>query len=785
MILVLAEKPSVARDIARVVGARSRQTGFIAGDGIRVTWCHGHMAELVEPAHYTPEWKAWALNRLPMLPEAFEVQVRDGAKEQFRVLKKLLRDRAVTEVVNACDAGREGELIFRYVYQLAGCAAPVTRLWVASLTDAAIRGAWSKRRAGVELDPLADAARSRAEADWLVGLNATRALTCLARQAGGGHLMSVGRVQTPTLAMIVSRDHEIENFDPQPFWTVSAPLSSVLEGGQEAHWKGVFFQPGGAGGPPGKQKGAAEVRLASVETARAVAGLLDGASGSVTTSQRRPKTDKPPLLHDLTSLQRLANQRFGFSAKRTLDIAQSLYERHKLITYPRTDARKITPEEVGLLDGILATLEGVTPYRNHTQELRSRGPMRPGKRVVDASEVGDHHAILPTDRNPMSAGLTVDEKRIYDLVARRLLAALSPDARFETTTLIVEVSPPPEATLPEPISAPLRLRARGRLCTDPGWQAIEPPRKRRDNDLPPIPAGTTATVAAPSVDAKETRPPSRHNDASILQGMETAGRLLDDTELARAMRGGGLGTPATRASILQTLLNRGYVDRKGRELWSTERGRVLIASVPVDELKSPELTGQWEARLTRMADGKDARSDFMDAVKSHTARIVAAIAAADPPAAAAVGGPELEPALGDCPVCGRPVRERRSVFACDTGRDCSFVIFKKVAKRAISKRTVKQLLKGARTPLLKRFKSKKGKSFSAALRLDEEGKVKFVFPPRTPTGAPCPKCREGTLIEGRTAWGCSRWREGCDYRLLFVVDGKKRTAAEAAEAMWS
>jgi len=784
MILVLAEKPSVARDIARVVGATRREKGFLSGDDVRVSWCHGHMAELVEPAHYSPEWKVWALNRLPMLPEQFEVQVREGAQEQWKVLRMLLRDKKVTEVVNACDAGREGELIFRYVYQMSGSKAPVTRLWVASLTDSAIRAAWSKRRPGVQFDPLADAARSRAEADWMVGLNATRALTCLARQAGGGNLMSVGRVQTPTLAMIVKRDHDIESFEPVPFWTVTAPLTAEPSPGVEARWRGTYFQPGGAGGPAEK-KGTAEVRLASEATAKAIAAALDGKTGAVTTSERRPKREKPPLLHDLTSLQRLANQRFGFSAKRTLELAQSLYERHKLITYPRTDARKITPEEVSLLPGILATLEKVPPYRAHTQALRETGPPTPGKRVVDATEVGDHHAILPTDRNPMSAGLGADEKRIYDLVARRLLAALSPDACFETTTIVVEVPVAEGVELPEPITAPLRLRARGRVCTDPGWQAIEPPRKKNDRDLPPIPAGTDATVGAPKVDAKETRPPPRHNDASILQAMETAGRMLDDSELKRAMRGAGLGTPATRAAILQTLLNRGYVSRAGRDLRSTDRGRALIACVPVDELKSPQLTGQWEARLSQMADGAGARADFMQAVRDHTARIVAAIAAAEPPAAAAVGAPEPEPQLGDCPVCGRAVRERKSVYACDTGRDCSFVIFKKVAKRAISKRTAKQLLAGKRTPLLKRFKSQKGKAFSAALRLDEEGKVKFVFPPRTPTGEACPKCSEGKLIEGRTAWGCSRWREGCDYRLPFEVDGQRRTPREAAEALWT
>ncbi len=783
MILVLAEKPSVARDIARVVGATKRQAGFLEGDGIRVSWCHGHMAELVEPAAYRPEWKAWALNRLPMLPESFQVQVRQGARDQWKVLRKLLRDRALTEVVNACDAGREGELIFRYVYQMAEGKAPITRLWVASLTDAAIRGAWSKRKPGAAFDALGDAARSRAEADWLVGLNATRALTCLARRAGGGNLMSVGRVQTPTLAMIVQRDLDIEAFEPQPFWTVSAPLSAEPTAGVKADWKGTFFQPGGAGGPAEK-KGTAEVRMASEAVANAVAAALTDREGTVATSQRKPKIEKPPLLHDLTSLQQLANKRYGFSAKRTLELAQALYERHKLITYPRTDARKITPEEVSLLPGILETLQRIPPYRDHVQMLQEGGLTRPGKRVVDASEVGDHHAILPTDRNPLRSGLSADEKRVYYLLARRLLAALSPDARFETTTLIVQVDPADDVVLPDPIVAPLRLRARGRVCIEAGWQAIEPPKKKKDRDLPPIPEGTRARVGTAAADEKSTRPPPRHNDASILQSMESAGKLLDDRELARAMRAAGLGTPATRASILQTLLGRGYVERRGRELWSTERGRALISCVPVEELKSPELTGQWESRLTRMAEGREHRAEFMAAVRAHTARIVEAIAAAEPPAAAAVGAPEPEPALGDCPVCPEPVRERKSVYSCDMGRDCSFVVFKQIARRPISKRTVKQLLKGERTPLLKNFKSKLNKPFRAALILNEAGKVEMVFPPRTPTGQPCPKCSEGALIEGRSAWGCNQWRAGCEFRIPFVVDGNRRSPQDAAAELW-
>lgn len=770
MRVVVCEKPSVARDLARVLGASGKGKGFFEGPDLRITWCYGHMAELVAPAAYDPAWKRWRAETLPMVPASFRLQLRDGVGEHWRVLSRLVSRAQV--LVNACDAGREGELIFRYVVELAGATSvPVERFWASSLTDAAIRAAWSRLKPGHRYDALADAARSRSEADWLVGLNATRAMTCLARSNGGQQLLSVGRVQTPTLAMIVQRDREISTFQPKDFWRVRARF-----GPEAGPFEGFWFRPGVSEATKKDEAPLAE-RLDSELEARWVVDAVREQVGTVVTATRKRVRDRPPLLYDLTALQRRANQRYGLSAKRTLELAQSLYEKHKLLTYPRTDARYLTPDQVPGLSDVVAAIGTVQVYKTVTDDLLSR-PIKPGKRVVNASEVGDHHAILPTDRTPRPERLSVDEKRIYDLVARRLLAALSPDALFDVARLVVEVPARPGSPLPKGVVSPLCFRAKGRVCAQRGWQAIDPPRKHTDSELPAVKKAERAPVQGAETTKGRTRPPARHTDASILQAMETAGRKLDDAELKRAMRSSGLGTPATRAAILQTLLQRGYIDRNGRHLVATERGCSLVDAVPVPALKSAALTGRWEARLARVAEGQESRHSFMEAVTAELQETIPCILAATPPPPEH-GLREVAPSLGDCPLCSKPVREKKTVYACDSGRSCPLVIGKRIAKRPLSKRSVQQLLSTGRTPVLKRFKSKKGKLFEAALVLGEDGKITFAFPERKkvasgPRSAPakgapaegdaCPACTEGRIIRGRTALGCNRWRAGCSYR---------------------
>ena len=780
MRVVVCEKPSVARDLARVLGATAKGKGFFEGAGLRVTWCYGHMAELVAPAAYDPGWRQWRPETLPMVPEAFALQLRDGVADHWRVLSKLVR--RADSLVNACDAGREGELIFRYVVELAGAnSVPVERFWASSLTDTAIRAAWGSLQAGHRFDALADAARCRSEADWLVGLNATRAMTCLARSNGGQQLLSVGRVQTPTLAMIVARDREIAAFRASDFWRVRARF-----GPDAGTFHGFWFRPGAPEGDK-KDEAALAERLDSEASARQIAEAVAGRVGRIASAARKRVRDRPPLLYDLTALQRRANQRYGLSAKRTLEVAQALYEKHKLLTYPRTDARYLTPDQVPGLSGVVEAVGSVPVYAPFADDLLSR-PIQPGRRVVNPAEVGDHHAILPTDRAPRADRLSADEKRVYDLVARRLLAALSPDALFDVAQIVVDVALPEGTPLPEGVASPLQFRAMGRVCAQRGWQAVDPPRKHTDSELPPVEVGDPAAVLDAQTPRGRTRPPSRHTDASILQGMETAGRKLEDAELKRAMRSSGLGTPATRAAILQTLLQRGYVDRDGKHLVATERGCALIDAVPVDALKSAALTGRWEARLARVAEGTEARADFMEAVRTDLAQTIPLILAATPPPPEQ-GLRQASVSLGDCPLCGKPVREKKTVYSCDSGRSCPLVIGKRIAKRPLSKRSVQQLLTQGRTPVLKRFKSKKGKLFEASLALEDDGRVRFVFPDRgqrsqdrpsgegeaAPAGRPvparavsegsvCPDCGEGRLLRGRTALGCSRWREGCGYR---------------------
>lgn len=798
MRVIVAEKPSVARDLARVLGATTRREGYLEGSGLRITWCVGHMVELEEPAHYDASWKRWTLSSLPMIPEQFALRPRKGARDQLAIVRRLLRERDVERVINACDAGREGELIFRYVYELSGSRAPVDRLWISSLTDEAIREGWKRLRPGSDFDDLAAAARCRAEADWLVGLNATRALTCQGRAAGGDGVLSVGRVQTPTLAMIVARDREIEAFVPETFFQVKAKLHAPSVSGPPDRWEAVWVRSRESEEPQRdhEEEVPSVERIADRATAEAIAAAAQGNTGSVAVARRKRTRERPPLLYDLTSLQRRANQRYGFSAKRTLDLAQDLYERHKLITYPRTDARFLTPDQVPLLPDIVRGLLPIPVYQPFAAALLAR-PIQPGPRVVNPAEVGDHHAILPTGRTP-SGRLSPDEKRIFDLVARRLLAALSDDALFDVTELVVEI--PPGGPLPDEVTAPLAFRARGRVCRQQGWRAVDPPGPSKDVELPAVEVGDPAVAEEAEVHEGQTRPPRPLTDATLLRAMETAGRSLDDEELQRALRSRGLGTPATRAAILQTLIERDYVVRDKRALRATDRGKAVIDSLPVEELKSAELTGRWEGRLADMAEGKEARPAFMADVARHVGDIVASIAAAAPPAVEAAARPDGA-VLGPCPVCASPVRDRGRVFACDADRACAFVVYKSMSKRAISARMVKQLLSDGRTAPVKGFRSKKGKEFAAGLVWDTaQGRVGFWFPeredtagktspgqapakgapprppksraptssaPPNPEGQTCPSCGLGTVIRGRAAWGCDRWREGCSFRRPF------------------
>lgn len=846
--LIVAEKPSVARDIARVLGVTGRQEGFFEGEGIRVTWCVGHLVELADPSAYRAEWKAWSLDDLPIVVDRFQLVPREEGQDQWKVVSRLLRDRGLQRVVNACDAGREGELIFAHVYELAGCRAPVDRLWISSMTDAAIRTGFGGLQPGERFHALEQAARCRAEADWLVGLNATRAMTCRMRKPGDDVVLSLGRVQTPTLALIVTREDAIEGFQPQDFWEVRAMLEAPA-----GTWEGTWYRV-----PP---EGPRETRILERSVAEAtIDRVRQGGGGKVVRVERKEVRERPPLLYDLTTLQKEANRRFGWTAQQTLDLAQALYERRKVLTYPRTDARHLGTDLVPRLPEIIASL-AFGPYEETARLLQGRWPVPLDDRVVDDAEVSDHHAIIPTGLDPRNQGLERDEKRLFDLVARRFLAVFLPDAVFAQVAV--------DALVGDDAGGEL-LQARGSVCREPGWQVVDPPRTpRKAVELPDLSVADPFVVREAGLHEGRTQPPKRHSEATLLGAMERAGEDVEEETLKRALKKKGLGTPATRAAIIETLLRRRYVVRRETHLVPTPQGRALLAALPVEALRSARMTGEWEARLAEMAEGREDRGRFMADIRHFTAEVVSAIRGGEveerlqrelAPDVAAMGellgrcprcggevrgvrggwrcvgcvvfvpsqvarrevsrrmarqilaegvsapvkgfrsraGKEFTASLalgedgrvafrfpdpislGACPACGKPVRHRGKVYRCDTGRDCPFVVFGETAGVEVTEEAVTGLLAAGHTGPLEGLKDRDGRVFRG--RLAWVGR-RVVVERLPPDGAAfgrrvdCPRCvarndpDPGFLKAGREAWGCSRWSDGCRFRIPFEVRG--------------
>jgi len=601
-VAVVAEKPSVARDVAAVLGATQRGEGCLVGAGHVVTWAIGHLVALAEPGQMRPEWQSWRRDRLPILPEVWPLVVQERVKDQFAAVKKVLADPRVTEVVCATDAGREGELIFRQLYEAAGCTKPVKRLWISSLTPEAIRDGLARLRPAKEYDRLADAARGRSRADWLVGMNFSRAFTLATDEK-----LSVGRVQTPTLAMLVERELAIRAFVPEEYLEVVATFE-----GETGRYTGTWFDPAKKeeGGRRLPKDGAAAAAI----VARAKAG--EAAIESVESKTRRMP---PPLLFDLTELQRHANRLLGWSAKKTLEVAQRLYEEKKAITYPRTDSRHLSRDVAATLPRVIRALE---PAWGRLF-ARGTGETPLGSRYVDDAKVSDHHAIVPTPTVPRD--LDREEQALYDLVVRRLLAAWHDEHVAATTTVVTAVG----NAAGEPVPVVDRFRSSGTMVVEAGWKAVEPePASRKKDDdveeaeLPPgLARGQRKKVVEVAGVERKTRPPKRFTDATLLTAMETAGRTLDEKELADAMKENGLGTPATRAEILETLLTRGYAERNGKAFSATEKGIRLIALVP-ESVKSPALTGRWEAELARLQKGEGRLETFMKGIEAYVTEVV-------------------------------------------------------------------------------------------------------------------------------------------------------------------
>lgn len=800
--LIVTEKPSVARDIARVLGLPTRGQGVLGRGDVRISWCLGHLTELAEPAAYDDAWKSWRLETLPMLPEEFRLQPRKSSVDQWRILRDLLRSGDLTEVVNACDAGREGELIFANTYRLAGCKAPVQRLWISSMTPAAIKAGFDRLRPGAQMASLEDAARCRSEADWLVGLNATRAMTVALRDQTGGTLLSLGRVQTPTLALIVDRERAIRDFEPQDFWKVLVTFG-VDQGTWEAAWIGPESIAGTprseepdadpddesddddkdtgddknpdepASGDAPRSRGSRKLtfRIWDEETAKAILARVQGKDGVVVRAEGKKTREKPPLLYDLTALQKEANKRFKWSAKRTLDIAQELYEQKKVITYPRTDSRHLGKDQVPGLPNLIKSLT-FPPYQAAADGVLNRWPITLSKRVVDDAEVSDHHAIIPTGVDARSAGLDRDGKRLFDLVARRFLAVFHPDAVFANQTVDVDIGDD-------------RFRAKGRSMLEPGWRAIDPPKttKKDKGLLPAVTKGDEAAHVSSRLHQGTTRPPKRYTEATLLGAMERAGEQLRDAELKRAMKKRGLGTPATRAAIIETLLSRAYIERLDADIAPTDAGMALIEVLPVPALRSSKLTGEWEARLVAIAEGEEQRTAFMADIRAFITEAVDLVRGTEVKGIAAEALTTKReadgPLLGTCPLCQGEVRESRKGWAC-TG--CTLWIPPSIASRELSPRMAKQLLKDRQTKPVKGWKSKAGKAFSAGLILEDSGNIRFHFPEPDALGD-CPKCSK-PVRRRKSIWTCDGGRE-CPFVVFEEMSGRTITEEDVQGVLGS
>jgi DNA topoisomerase-3 len=703
--LVIAEKPSVGRDLSRVLaGPFEKHEGYLEGPEHVVSWAVGHLVQLAEPDEYDPKYKKWRMADLPIVPSRFKLVVRDErSKKQMSVITKLLRRDDVDLVVNACDAGREGELIFAYLYEKAGATKPVKRLWLSSMTDQAMREAFANLRSSSEMALLEAAARSRSEADWIVGMNATRAATIRLRSSFDG-AVSLGRVQTPTLAILARREEEIRSFKPEPYWLVDATFAADGDRVYE-----------------GRYHAGANPRVATAEEAQAIVEAVRGRRGTITKLERTRRRERAPLLYDLTSLQRDANTRFGFSARRTLAAAQRLYEDHKALTYPRTNSRFLSGDMVGQLKPTAAMVGRAPEYAKAAAYVTGLDVLPLG-RVVNDEKVTDHHAIIPTNAQHDLERMNSDDRRIYDLVVRRFLAVFHPDAEFENTRV--------ETTVGGHV-----FRTRGKVLLVPGWRGVygeladaeaEDGDEGREQQLPRLERGEDVETREVASQERETKPPRRYSDASLLAAMETAGKLVEDDELREAMKDSGIGTPATRAAIIERLIDVGYVERDGRSLVVTDKGLNVIRLLGEHPLTSPSLTGDWESRLAKIETGEDSREQFMSDIAAFTEATVRDL----DQKLKNVRIPRAT--LGPCPICGRTITENRKGYSCWSREDpgCGFVIWKSKAGKSLPVAVAKELIQRGRTEKpVTGFKGRSGKSFRARLALQqgEDGKWRVEF----------------------------------------------------------
>ncbi len=782
--LIIAEKPSVALDLSRAlgklpdVGKFTKEKDYYENEGYIISSAIGHLVELQMPGGK----QKWDFDHLPILPVQFELQPIDdgkGGKTRLNLLKKLMNREDVDRIVNACDAGREGELIFRYLVEISDVQKPIQRMWMQSMTQTSIAEAFENMRTDEEMQPLANAARCRSESDWLVGINGTRAMTAFNSKYGGFSKTPVGRVKTPTLAIMVEREREIQDFQPRDYWEVHGDFR-VAAGNYPGVWFDENFNkkrpPLGEDGPEIDEKHRRADRIWEKQRAYDVKARCEGKTGNVEET-KKPSKQIPPLLYDLTSLQREANGRFGFSARRTLGLAQALYERHKVLTYPRTDSRYLPEDYLSVARGTLEKIEKAGSVAlpdkcdGYAAKALQNGWVRPNKRIFDSSKVSDHFAIIPTGH--FVNKLDEAEFKIYTMVMQRFIAAFYPTAEFELTTRVTRIA------TGQIVDA---FKSNGKIMLKPGWMEVYGGSVGSDKDkiLVALTPGEPASAKQVDVEQKTTKAPPRFTEGTILTAMESAGKLVSDEELAEAMSERGLGTPATRSQTIEGLISDKYIVRAEKDLVPTSSGMRLIEElndIGVDILCSPEMTGEWEYKLKRMEGGQFPREGFMNEIRTLTSGVV------DRAAKAAKAAKEAHYDDLDlpCPSCGtQPLKQDERMYRCGNP-ECKFSIWKVVASRPMEFPELEQLLTKRFVGPLKGFRSRRGEEFDAALEFDDQFKIKFITEASrererqraeeaskigsAPVIAECPLCK-ATVHDLPEAYVCRNNLEGdCKARL--------------------
>lgn len=646
--LIITEKPSVARDIAKVLGVSRKSDGYIEGEAYVITWAVGHLITLFEPEDYRPEWKKWTYQSLPIIPEEIRIKPYEKTQKQLEIIKYLAERKDIGSLICATDSGREGELIFRYIYSYIQCEKPFERLWISSMTDEAIQDGFLKLKDGKEYNRLYMSAKCRSESDWLVGINATRAYTALNHT-----LLSVGRVQTPTLALLVRRHYEIEQFVPKDYFEVVATYRE--------EYAGTWFK-----------EQISETKIDTIEEAERIVNAVNGKEGKVKEVEKTNGNQKPPFLYDLTELQRDGNRMFGYTANQVLEIAQDLYEKRKLLTYPRTDSRFLSDDMKSVVEETLHKIN-TRPYDKAIAPLMKDGKLKLNftKRIIDNSKITDHHAIIPTNKNPEGIRLSDEERNIYNLVVKRLIAVFYPDYTFQTTKVIVEVEKE-------------SFVSKGKIVKDLGWKKLyQKDQDQEDQLLPPIKKNDSVTVEKAELSAKKTSPPKPYTEATLLSAMENAGRFVEEEELKEQLKESGFGTPATRAGIIERLIDVKYIYRKGKSIFPTEKGINLIKIVP-KQLTSPEMTGKWERGLTKISQDKLATEPFMESIHKFVAYIVRTAQKSqnmvkfEEDRAFSKEYVIKGKIYGECPLCkkGKITENSKSYYCSEFVNGCKFTVWK-------------------------------------------------------------------------------------------------------------